>query len=219
MTDQTAPQSGAELLARIRPRLREETTQVCLRPDLIEAWQEANEALVEQQATDMASPRLGSPGTSKSALALADEVARLESEIDATAITFKFRAMTKDAWQRLCAEHGPRRGDQVDAMVGYNRDAVLDAAVRLSMIDPEFDDESWDDFLDVINPNEWAELRETVNSVNRSVTDSPKSPLASRIRSQRGLASAPPETGMSAPESSTGGSRKKSTKRSTPTTT
>jgi hypothetical protein len=53
-----APQSGAELLARIRPRFREESTQICLRPDLLDEWEEANTALGEAKVKDMSSGRL-----------------------------------------------------------------------------------------------------------------------------------------------------------------
>lgn len=189
------PQNGAELLARIKPRLREESTQISLRPDLLDAWEEAQERLAKTQMADAnGTGRLagGQAGTSRE---LAEEVARLEAEIDATAITFRFRAMPKDDWQALCADFPPREGDVMDSYAGYNREAVQDAAVRRCLIDPVFDEASWADLMKVMNPSEWSELREAVTRVNRSVVDPPKSLLASRILSKSASDSAQPESG------------------------
>lgn len=174
------PQSGAEVLARIRPTRREESTFLCLRPDLLDAWEDANNRLAELQTEDAAGARLGT-GVSAATKAAAKRVKELEDEIEATQIKFTLRAMSKDQWRVLCDANPPRKENQMDQYVGYDRDAVLDAAVRECLVDPVFDDASWAAFLDVCNPSEWAELRSTATSVNRSVTDAPKSALASRI--------------------------------------
>ena len=187
----TEPQSGAELLARIKPRLREDRTQLCLRPDLLDAWADAAETLAEKQAESQQSERLGTKGNTATVKKLAAEVQRIENEISETGIWFHFRAMPKDAWQALCAAHAPRANNQIDAFAGYDRDAVLDAMVRECLVDPVFDDASWAEFLAVCNPSEWNELRETVNRVNQSVVDAPKSELASRILRKHASASAP----------------------------
>lgn len=190
----TAPLNGAELLARIRPVLREESTQICMRPDLIDAFHEAEAALAQARTGDAAGQRLGS-GISASTKTLAKKVQALEKEIEECAITFRFRAMTKDEWRALCDNHKPRKGDQLDAYVGYDRDAVNDEAVRKCLFDPVFDDASWAELMGVINPSEWKELRETVNLANRSVVDTPKSVLASQTLSKPGSASRRPAAG------------------------
>ena len=72
--------SGADLLARIKPTLREESTQICLRPDLLDAWEEANHALATSQVED-STGRLAtgvSSKTRKLAQAVADECASLK---------------------------------------------------------------------------------------------------------------------------------------------
>ncbi len=181
------PLNGADLLKRIRPVMREESTQICLRPDLLDKWEEANTRLVDSQVNDSAA-RLGT-GVSTATKKIAAEVQAIEDEIEQHAIMFRFRAMSKDKWQALCDNHPPRKGNDMDSYAGYDRDAVLDAAVRECLFDPVFDDVAWAEFVDVCNPSEWAELRATVNSVNRSVVDTPKSALASQILSQRGSAS------------------------------
>jgi hypothetical protein len=187
------PISGAELLKRIRPQLAEESVNICLRPDLIETWTEANEALQELVADGMKGARLSSKPEGRKELA--EQVQALEAEIEANSATFRFRALPKDRWRALCDDHPPRKGNEIDLYAGYDRDAVLDEAVRLSLIDPMFDNESWAEFTQVVNAGEWDELRKTVNSVNRGVVDAPKSALALRILTKPGDASRSPELG------------------------
>lgn len=179
------PQSGAELLARIRPVKREESTYLCLRPDLLDAWEEANTQLAASQVNDAAGARLSSK-SSEATTELAERVAAIEEEIEATQVKFTMRAMSKDQWQALCDIHPPRKGNELDLFAGYNRDAVVDAAIRECLIDPVFDDASWREFIELCNPSEWNELRRLQTSVNRPVVETPKSPLASRILGRRG---------------------------------
>lgn len=183
----SGPVSAADLLARIKPQLREESTQLILRPDLVDEWETATAALSEQQVKDSTNTRLAS-GVSAAQKELAKRVKELEEQIDDHGIWFRFRAMPKDRWQALCDRHPPRGDDQLDRFAGYNRDAVVDAAIRECLYDPVFDEDSWAEFLSVCNPSEWEELRQTVTSVNRGVFEAPKSALASRILTKRGSA-------------------------------
>lgn len=176
------PMNGAELLAKIRPVMREESAQVCLRPDLIEAFQAADQELLESKAKDASGGgRMVDGGESARTVELAEKVRKLEEEVVAHSITFRFRAMSKDRWSALLDEHPPRPKNELDKYAGYDRDGVLAAAVRLCLFDPVFDDASWAELTKVLNEGEWKELTETVNSLNRGVVDAPKSVLASQI--------------------------------------
>jgi len=179
------PTNGAELLARIKPQFREESTQICLRPDLLDEFERLDAELVESRAADTAGNRLAD-GTSAKTRDLAEKVVALEKQIEETAIEFRFKAMSKDKWRALCDTYPPRKQNELDAYAGYDRDAVLDAAVRMCLIDPVFDDKSWGELVEALNPSEWRELTDTVNSVNRGVVDAPKSVLASLILAKRG---------------------------------
>lgn len=189
------PQSAADLFARIKPTMREEATTLCLRPDLLDAHEEATTALAEQRVSDSGSGQRLGQGNSKASKDLAKRVQEIEAEIDATQVRFVLRAMSKDKWRSLCDSCPPRKGNDMDAYAGYDRDAVLDAAVRLCIVDPVFDEVSWHQFLDVCNPSEWAELRGTVTSVNRAVVDAPKSVLASQILARPARGSKQPAAG------------------------
>lgn len=180
------PISGAELLARIKPQLREEATEICLRPDLVEKWETARDELAELTAGNMLKPaRVGSkPQAAHDAVEKAREVQELEEQIAESSAWFRFRALPREEWQALCDDHPPRPMDQVDVMLGYNRAAVIDAAVRKCLIDPVFDDQSWTELVAVIAGGEWEELRRVVNSLNREKVEAGKSELASRILSK-----------------------------------
>lgn len=225
MTEQ--PLSGADFLARVQPRLREQATQLCLRPDLLDQHEALEEELTEAVNEVKASPRLGTSGETPRIRELVEQIEALEAEIEALSTWFRLRAMPKDRWTALCEQHPPRKGHEVDTYLGYNPDAVADAAVRACLYDPVFEDctvpgcphddcGSWQQFVKVCNPSEWAELRECVRIVNGSVKP-PKSRLAASVRASLAAGSKSPASGGSRRASSTGGRRPKSTSTSTPT--
>lgn len=185
-------ETGAEILARIKPKLYEDWTEICLRPDLVAQFEELESELAE--ATAKQGPRRNADGITKRAVELAEQVAAAEQAITESAVRFEFRGLSKDAFRDLIdqPESAPRRGDQMDALVGYNRDAVGDALIRASLVSPEFDDESWTALVSVCSIGEWNRLRQVAEKVNGSVvTESPKSLLASRILSSRAKSSEP----------------------------
>lgn len=195
--------TGAELLAQIKPRLREKGTGICLRPDLLDEWEDEDQKLTEMRAKDQANPRLAA-GVSAATKKQAQKVRELEEQIDATELRFVFRALPKDQYQALKDANPPRPDDQVDLFAGYNRVAVGDASVRRSLISPVFEDctqgtpeepcphtdcGSWQQFLAVCNTSEWDELRRTADEVNGAVLSAPKSRLASQILDKGGATS------------------------------
>lgn len=193
-------QSGAELLAANKPRLRELATNICLRPDLLERWDTLNDALAEEKGNTTGGQRMANGGTTPAAKKLARQIKAVEKEIEDTQFRFLFRAMPKDQWQAIADQHPRREGNQLDAFVGYNRDAVVDEAIRGCLVSPRFNDctipdcshvdcGSWQQFLSVCNPSEWAELRRTVDEVNQAATNAPKSQLASQILGSGGSGS------------------------------
>lgn len=197
--------SGAALLARVKPTLHEKGVLICLIPGLVEDWEEADAELTGLQQTDSTNARLGS-GVSAVTRKAAERVRDLEDQIEASQARFVFRAMPKDRWQALCDMNPPRPDDHLDIFMGHNRQAVSDAAVRVCLIDPVFEDctkkdcthtdcGTWDQFISVCNPSEWHELRSTCDQVNGVVTDAPKSVLASRILDKAASTSKPRKRG------------------------
>lgn len=191
-------ETGAALLARVQPTLNRTSAFISLRPDIIAEWEIAEQALVDSQAKDQDNTRLSS-GVSARTKKLAEEVEAIQKRLDETGVEFWFTQMSKPDWQALCDRHGPRADDTYDQMVGYNRDAVLDEAVRECM-ETKFEDcktngcphlecGTWQQFLRFCNVNQWEILKRATNEVNRAVTEAPKSELASRILAKRGTGS------------------------------
>lgn len=202
----SAPRSGADLLARIQPTRKEVMVELCLRPDLLEEWEAAQQRLSEALVDDGAKGRLSSGGTSAASKKRAAEVVAIEVRIEEVAARFYLRGMPKDEWRALCDNHPPRKGNDMDFMAGYDRDGVADAAVRACMYDPIFEDctelgcdhekcGSWQAFIKFINPSEWIELRKGATEANAAVVDAPKSELASRTLARRGSTSRRPAAG------------------------
>lgn len=209
-----APVSGRDVLARTRPRLKVASTFLCLRPDLIDAWQEAQEELQTQVAQDTAKQRLAGKGQqSRAAVAKAKKVKDIEDQIEAVQIRFTMRGMDKPAYRLLKDRNPPREGNQVDAFAGYSTEGVRDEMVRECLIDPVFDDclsdgcnhlahdedcpagcdehgdcGSWEAFLLVCNPSEWEELQRLAEEVNGRQGGLPKSVLAASLLERRSTA-------------------------------
>jgi hypothetical protein len=220
MTD-TEPRSGAELLARIKPQRRERKCGITLRPDLLEAWEDAEDDL--QKAEDEWK-RKREAGVGRAAdrrppelVELAERVESLQQQIEDTRLIVTFKAMNKPEWQALIEKFPPRADNLPDQISGYDREAVKEALVRECLIEPVFDDASWAELLDVINPVEWETLAQTAYEANSGVIEAPKSVLADTVLSSRAPDSKSPKNGVSHPAGSTGGSRKKSTSSKTQT--
>ncbi len=190
----TTVTSGADILARIKPTRGTAEANICLRPDLLDRWSDLDTELASLRAenAERASTMSTAKRSTKVEREKAEEIQAVEAEIEAATVTFKFEAVSRDAYNALLDAHPPRKGNQFDMMSGYNRAAVEDALVRASLIDPLFEDcstkgcdhsecGSWQQFLEVCNPSEWAELRQATNEANGSVSSAPKSLLASQV--------------------------------------
>lgn len=196
-------ETGAEILGRIRPQRRVERTSVCLRADLIAEFEAEDLRLGQLKADAMGNPnRKVSGGEPDSAdiRKQARVVRKIEDQIVDSQVEFVFQSLNKDEWTALTASHSPRPDNQVDQMIGYHREKVIDSLVRKCMIAPTFEDcddrdcdheacGSWQQLVAVISPSEWRELKDTANLANSGVVDPPKSLLASQILDRRRTAS------------------------------
>lgn len=177
------PETGAEILARINPQLDEDWTYIYLRPDLAAEREELEDKLAEELA------ETGGPGRladrpSKWAVILAEQIEANKYLMDESAVRFVFRALPRAKFRALCDQYPPRKGNLADAAVGYDQSQLSEALVRTSLVEPVFDEESWEQLLDVMSIGEWNELQRRAEKVNGGVvTESPKSVLASAILS------------------------------------
>lgn len=185
----TNPVNGDDLIAEIQPTLREVSTQICLRPDLLDEHKELDEKLRGSQLKAGASNRLNPPKgedreEGETPEDLARQVQELEERIVAASAWFRFRALPKDKYRTLCDQHPPREDNRLDFMVGYDQDAVADALVRKCLFDPVFTEKGWESFVETCAPSEWTELRSAADAANGGETAPPKSATAELILSR-----------------------------------
>lgn len=195
-TASTSPKSGKDLLAQIQATRKRGRTQICLRPDLVDAWAAANEALAEM-VTERTSRLAGQGAKSpKKETDQARKVQEIEDQIDSASMWFEMESLDPDRWNEIADDHPPRPGIQVDQFLGHNVDAVIDVAIRRSTFDPVFEDcvkddcnheecGTWEALRKKVSPEEWAELRRLCREVNGRLVQPPKSPLASSILARR----------------------------------
>lgn len=192
--------SGAEILAELDPKPRTGVAHICMKPALVDEWQKANSDLIDSQTADAGNGRLAQGGTSTKTRKAAERVRELEEQIEAADVAFTFRKLSKTRHSEICEENPPRDGNQMDLMVGYDRDAVDNAVVLEALIDPVFEScekkncphescGTWQQLLAFLGPGEWAEMVNVVRELNEAVTTAPKSVLASRILDRPGSAS------------------------------
>jgi hypothetical protein len=172
-------------------RLPERTVPVCLRGDLVAAYEELERQL--EEATRTAGDSLAGSGAGD----LIDRMAALQDDMRAATVTFRLRALPKPKWRALLAEHPPRRDDddrpiQDDAAIGVNLETFWDAIIRACLVDPDVDDEAWalmagdegrltDRQLGALSDAAWA--------VNRGEVSVPFSHVVSQARQGTGTAS------------------------------
>jgi hypothetical protein len=223
---QFQPESGADVLKRVQPRLRTDHTFICMRPDLLDRFEELEEELDELQRQAAKRPGRNADKPDETLKDKALELKAVQDEIQETQVRIDFRALTKDRWQSLTEQHPPRPGHNVDQLTGYNGSAAVEASVRLCITSPVFEDcldpdcshawenedgvtegcGTWQHFVKVVNPSEWAELKERSLQVNRGVIEAPKSALAEAVLTSLAPADELPEPGEQAPSGSTDGS-------------
>jgi hypothetical protein len=155
--------------------------------DLVEQYEAAERELEAAQAP--ADSLAGNGST-------ADISARLDAlraQLDEFAFDFRLRGMDYKRWQRLTAEHPPRKAEDgsVDPQdrVGWNSETFPLALVRAATVAPELDDEDWlallgDDVTEgSLSSAQLDELAAVAFSLSKAPVDIPFSRAASLTRS------------------------------------
>lgn len=134
---------------------------------------------------------------------LAAQMQRLEEQMREDAIEVTLEALRrkrtpstpKDAktWNELAKEHPPRKGKDgkplPDDSPGVNMETFPEALIRLSVVDPEFTDEQWDQIDEVMNDGQGDQLFAKCWRLNKSGIDVPFSSAASRTLNSGGESS------------------------------
>lgn len=149
----------------------------------------------EQLERRLAELELGrnQPGASLAGSLEATEVAgRMEAiraEMSESIVEFRLRALPSKrsrnqklpTWDQLKDAHPPREGNKKDAESGVDMDAFNEQLLRLSIVDPELDDNDWDNLLEVLTDGTFTLLIGNCYGVNQSDVEVPFSYAALRI--------------------------------------
>lgn len=137
---------------------------------------------------------------------LAAQMARLEDQMREDAIEVTLEALRrqrtpatpKDAitWNELVKKHPPRKGKDGKPLPedspGVNMETFPEALIKLSVVDPEFTEEMWEQLLgEVMNDAQYDQLFAKCWRLNKSGIDVPFSSAALRTLSSGGESSKP----------------------------
>lgn len=179
-------------------KLPETTVPLCLRGDLQADFEQAERDLAEAQRRPADS--LAGTGTR----AIAERIEDLREQMQEHTVDFRFRALSRHAWKALRDEHPPRRKedgsiDERDAL-GTNIDTFFDELIRVSLTEPELDEDDWrtlfgDDEEErarreaegepvedgTLTDRQWNQLADAAWTLNRGDVKVPFSRAASKI--------------------------------------
>lgn len=162
-------------------RLPERTVEICLRGDLVADHEAAERELEVAQQKPVDS--LAGNGVGE----IIGRIEALEAQMRLDTETFRLRAMPRQQWRALLADHPPRRGDdgQIvddDKGMDLNVETFYEDLVRRSVVEPELDEEDWVALFEAITDRQFSDLGMAAWLLNRDEISVPFSLAASRAK-------------------------------------
>lgn len=162
-------------------RLPERTVAVCLRGDLVAEFEDVDRRLQALQGKP--SDSLAGNGQAE----LVEQLEALQQQMREHTYPFRLRALPKHQFQRLLADHPPRRDEAgelvaVDAAIGVNTETMFTALIRACLVDPQLDDVQWADLDGKLTDRQYADLSDAAWYLNRGEVSIPFSLIASQMR-------------------------------------
>jgi hypothetical protein len=168
-------------------KLPEDSVEITLRGDLVAVIKEAEAELTSLRQHDATAPEVGRrlgaapPSSDPREVELAQLIHDAQLEEEDGRLTVRMRAHTRVDWKKRIREHPPRADNTTDRPWGCNTDTFFPVVIREAIVDPELDDEDWDNLQTATAGGEWDKLIDCVYRLNREAVDVPKSPLASMV--------------------------------------
>lgn len=162
-------------------KLPEATVMICLRGDLTADHEAAEREL--EQAEKAGADSLAGSGVGE----IVDRIEALEAEMREHTYEFRLRALPRRDWRALVTEHPPRRGDdkellEPDKYIGVNGETFYDAIIRACLVDPELNDDEFEQLTSALTDRQYDELSDAAWGLNRREVDIPFSRAASRMK-------------------------------------
>lgn len=168
-------------------KLAERSVQVCLRGDLVAEHDELERRLKAARTDAHTREQRGTSrrmGEKSEAVTLAEQLLALRDEMADAMLDIRIRALPRVEWQRHVREHPPKPDDEKDEAMGIDFDALMAVVTPLCVIDPELDEEDWEQLENVLSSADYDRILGAVWEVNRSGVDLPKSRLASLVMAE-----------------------------------
>lgn len=159
------------------------TVPICTKGSLVAAMLELDRQLVRIKQENPSQMLVGNA----KARTIAEQMAAVRAEADENTVTFRFRAMEKNAWKDLVAQHP---SDDAEFAPSIYNDAI-----PASIVEPELDAETLDKFLEKVSQGQWDELAAAAHLVNVGDGRVPFSGNESRARPISDETSQQPEPG------------------------
>lgn len=163
--------------------------------------QELQRKMAEAAERESATKRFGAPKSE--AMQLAQEYDALLEQARAEGVVRLLLRAAGRRWRQLKDEHPPRKDNDEDEVAGINRASFFEPAVKLCIVNPEFTDEQYDEFVENLSSASWHRVSMAAWTVNEGEVTIPKSSAVSLLRQMRDDALKSAESTASTPEPST----------------
>lgn len=164
----------ADLIARAKPRTIE--VPVCSAGDLVDAHDQLTTELARYRHTSE-SLAGGQDGT---ITALAQRIADVEADMEASTVTYRVQSIGRKAWADLKAAHPPTK-EEAKRGLDVNMATFPQAAIAACAVEPTVSPAEAEQLTVVLPDGEWGKLWAAVLGVNLGVMDTPKSAAAAAI--------------------------------------
>lgn len=157
--------SISDLIAAARPA--ERSVELCLRSDLVATLED-----LQRRAEAAAAAPRDSLGDNPAA-GLPEQIAAVKAQMAEATVTVTVRAVPRNQWLSLIADHPPRDGNATDTKQGFNTDAFFESLVRASWATPEVTGSEFDALMDTLSAGQFDELATAAWSVNTRAVSVP----------------------------------------------
>lgn len=139
-------------------KLPEKQVPICLRTDLLQEY----DRIEDDRPTDS----LSDGGVS----ARREEV---RAQIEAATVTFTLRALPREKFRALLAQHPPRKDNPGDRSLGYDIDGFTFDLAKQCTVSPTVTKQHWDRLEETLSQGQWNKLHRAALDVNQSSGDIP----------------------------------------------
>jgi len=187
----------------------EKIVPICLRPDLNAEIDRLEGELGRQRPSERL---IGNAENVR----IAKQIEAVREQMRQSTVEFHFRALGRKEFREFTANHAPRDGDADDQRQGINRETYAFDLVRMCLVSPTLDDETYATLVDdTLSAGQWGQMADAAIGLNIQDAKVPYSSNASLILSSSAETSKRPPVGGSPSNGSTGGSQSKSPSTST----